>query len=290
MTAIVTWNVQCGMGCDGRVNLDRIAAGIGAMGESDVICLQEVARFMPDLDDGTGGDQAAILADRFPDHEPFFGPALDRAGETVGKRRQFGNMILSRLPVIQAFRHPLPRPPDSATKHMSRQATEVVIQTPGGTLRVITTHLEFHSHRQRSAQVEALRSLHQEVCGNVRQPAVDVADGPYAPAARPQAAVLCGDFNFIPTDPEYARMLAPFEDETPAFADASFVDAWPKVHGGTPHGPTCGIFDHDQWPEGPHCRDFFFVSGELVERIESVHVDTKTDASDHQPLRMTLAD
>lgn len=168
---------------------------------------------------------------------------------------------------------------------MPRQATEVVIQAPGGALRVITTHLEFYSHRQRSAQVEALRSLHQEVCGNARQPAVDVAGGPYARAARPQAAVICGDFNLIPTDPEYARMLAPFEDETPAFADA-----WPKVHGDAPHGPTCGIFDHDLWPQGPHCRDFFFIAGEPGDRIESVYADAETDASDHQPLRMTLAD
>ncbi len=289
MTAIVTWNIQCGLGCDGKVDLDRTARVIRAMGDADVICLQEVARLMPGL--GGGADQVADLSGLFPEYEFHFGAALDWAGEAAGKRRRFGNLILSRLPALQAFRHLLPEPSDPSVAHMPRQATEVTVRAAGGPLRILTTHLEFNSPRQRARQVDALRSLHRETSGNARRPGVDPGGGLYARVARPETAVICGDFNFTETDPEYGRLLAPFEDETPEVPRLPrLTDAWAAAHGEKPHAPTCGVFDQDQWLQGAHCRDFFFVTGDLAGRIESLEVDTETDASDHQPLRLTLAD
>jgi len=59
VTAIVSWNIQCGSGCDGVVDLERIARVVKAMGEADVICMQEVARNDPAI--AGGADQAAEL-------------------------------------------------------------------------------------------------------------------------------------------------------------------------------------------------------------------------------------
>jgi len=283
MTKVLTWNIQCGLGIDGRFDLDRIAAVIISMGDPDVICLQEVSRGMPDLDGGT--DQPELLAKLFPDHEPFFGTGPDCHDEsTNGARRSFGNMILSRLPVPSVFRHPLPQPAAAGVKHMARQATEATVATPGGPLRIMTTHLEFHTLEQRMAQIERLRALHFEAATNEKHSPKD-AEGPYKPLVRPEEMVLCGDFNFEPHDEEYAALQASFEDGV-----VSLEDGWRGVHGARQHDPTCGIHDHEQWPDGPHCRDFFFITPGVRARTTAIDVDIETDASDHQPLMLTLRD
>ena len=127
MTAIVTWNVQACRGVDGGVDPGRIARVIRSMGPVDVVCLQEVSRNDPEADGDAPVDQAAALSELFPDFEVYYGAAIDRAGGADGRRWQFGNMILTRPQAVQAFRHSLPRPADGASKHMPRQATEIVI-------------------------------------------------------------------------------------------------------------------------------------------------------------------
>jgi endonuclease/exonuclease/phosphatase family metal-dependent hydrolase len=283
MTRVVTWNVQYGWGADEALDLDRIATTIRSLADADVICLQELSRHDPELDDGAGADQPAFFAARFFQHEPYFGAALDRAGPSRSRRRQFGNMILSRLPVLEAYSYPLPQPAEPGIKHMRRIAVEAVVAAPGGPLRVTTTHLEFHSEPQRLAQVDALRALHAEACANTARPPLAVEQGTYRFMPRPAEAVLCGDFNFVVDDAAYVRITAPFGDGTPALRDA-----WRVRHGGKPHDPTCGIYDHDQWPQGAHARDFFFVSEALASRVKDVVVDTKTNASDHQPVLLVL--
>lgn len=282
MIAIVTWNIQYGLGCDGRYDLARIVATAKAMGSMDVFCVQEVAVNMPEMDKGKGEDQSATLAGLLPDFAPVFRPALDFAGAEDGKRRQFGNMILSRLPVIQVIVHPLPQPAAEGVKHMRRQALEVIVEAPAGPLRIVTTHLEFHSEMQRQAQVDRLREMHVEASANQRHPPLK-AGGTYVPLPRPSAGLICGDFNFPLEEDNYARMLAPFGDGTP-----DLVDAWVARHGRRPHDPTCGIHDAHQWPQGPHARDFIFISSELAPAVREVEVNTRTNASDHQPIRLVL--
>jgi endonuclease/exonuclease/phosphatase family metal-dependent hydrolase len=200
-----------------------------------------------------------------------------------GARSQFGNMILTRLPVLQAFRHLLPWPAELAVPSMQRVAVEAVLQAPWGPLRVITTHLEYYSARQRAAQVERLRDIHAEAAAHARD--VDHSrkeGGPFQNAARPAAAVLTADFNFRPDDPLYARLQARYADGTPRF-----VDAWQIRFPGRPHSPTIGVFDREQWPE-PFTCDFIFVTEDLADRVGEVRVNTDTDASDHQPVLLTL--
>jgi endonuclease/exonuclease/phosphatase family metal-dependent hydrolase len=284
MTTIITWNIQWGLGVDGRVDLERIAAVIAAMGGADVLCLQEVGRHMP-MAGGEDADQAKALAALFPGSERVFGAAVDRAGAAGQRRRRFGNLILSRLPVLQAFRHPLPQPAAAGIKHMPRQATEAVIAAPWGPLRVTTTHLEFHTEAQRLAQAERLRALHAEAAANESAPAYAAADPMYGPAPRPASGLICGDLNLVPGDAAYRAFTAPFADATPPL-----IDAWRHAKPGLAHAATCGIYDSAQWPQGAHCRDFFLLTPDLAERITDIAVDQRTDASDHQPVRLTLAD
>lgn len=239
---------------------------------------------MPEVDGGAGADQVARLAEGFPGYTTIYGAAVDLApaGECRA-RRQFGNLILSRLPVQQVFRHLLPQPPDRGVKHMPRQATEAVVAGRDGPLRIVTTHLEYHSEGQRLAQAERLRDLHAEVWANLEAPPLLEAKDPYGAPPRPIDAVYCGDFNILPDDPVYRRLLAPFDGGVPALRDA-----WPLAASGRPHPATCGLFDRRQWPEGGHCRDYFFVTETLAERIAGLAVDSETAASDHQPVRLTL--
>lgn len=280
MTTIVSWNIQAGLGVDGRTDLGRIGRVVAALADADVICLQEVE--CPGTP-ASAVDQFAAIPELFPRHTAIDGPCVQR-GAGRGEYR-FGNMLLSRLPVLSVFRHHLPWLAAPGVKHMPRQATEVTVETPAGPLRVVTTHLEYHSQAHRRAQVARLRELHAEAAAQEKNPAEAHTDGPYAGPVRPATSVLCGDFNMGVDSDEYAAMLTPYGGGAPTLADA-----WPALYPGRPHDPTCGIFDRVQWPAGPHCRDFFFVSEDLRSRLVSLSVDLETDASDHQPLALTLDD
>ncbi len=283
MTAIVTWNVQACRGVDGGVDPGRIARVIRSMGPVDVVCLQEVSRNDPEADGDAPVDQAAALSELFPDFEVYYGAAIDRAGGADGRRWQFGNMILTRPQAVQAFRHSLPRPADGASKHMPRQATEIVIAERGRALRIVTTHLEYYSAAQRAAQIDRLRELQAEAGANHRTPPPDPGRGPFAAAPRPASLVLCGDFNLVAGDDHYRRVIAAAADDA-----CSLFDGWTSCRGDVAHDPTCGVFDGDQWPGGAHCRDFMFVTRDVARRIRSIDVDLDTDASDHQPIRLDL--
>jgi len=278
--SIVSWNIQCGLGCDGVFDLARIARVTRALGDADVICYQEVARLDPAY--ANGADQQAELRALFPGYEVFFGAGLDRGGGEhggpEGARRQFGNALLSRLPVVQIFRHLLPHPAAGGIKHMQRQAIEAVVQTKSGPLRVVTTHLEYFSAAHRAAQIARLREIQAEVAANEVAPA-KAARSPYDPTPRPAALVLCGDFNVKPDDAEYTQLMA-----------EPLVDAWCVARGAEPQPPSTGLFDRKQWPMGGHCRDYFAVTADVAQRIAAVEIDVTTDASDHQPLLLTLRD
>lgn len=133
------------------------------------------------------------------------------------------------------------------------------------------------------AQVKAIHALHQQVCDNIRWPGKDPRSGPYRWVARPETTVICGDFNFTPDNAEYTQLLSEFRHQT-----TRLIDAWRVCDGVRVHRPTCGIHDKHQWPEGPHARDFFFITEDLRAKVKDVVVDEKSDASDHQPVLLIL--
>lgn len=167
---------------------------------------------------------------------------------------------------------------------MRRQALETLIDTPSGPLRVTNTHLEYHSAEQRRAQVERLLLLQVEAASGETPILQTSVSEPYAASTFVKSAILCGDFNLEPSDPLYALL------NQSARGEAFYRDSWRVVYPDRPHPPTCGIFDAKQWPEGPHCRDFIFVTGDLSQRIGIITVNEQTAASDHQPVMIGFKD
>lgn len=282
---LITWNVQWCRGVDKRVDPARVIADAQRIADFDVLCLQEIADNYPDplLGGSRGENQFAVLASLLPGYTAIEGVAVDQQGEN-GKRRRFGNMILSRYPVKQAYRHLLPYPADHEVPSMPRVAVEAVVAAPFGDVRVITSHLEYYSERKRAAQVAALRDIYAEGYAYADNPRVGQEDeGPYLAVARPAATIVTGDFNLEPEDPLHELMCTPFLDGTPPL-----FDAWEVAHPDAPHAPTFKIYEK-QVPGEPelHC-DFIFISDELRGRLEGVRVDTQTQVSDHQPVLITL--
>lgn len=277
---LVSWNIQWGRGADGRVDLDRIVAHAKRFaGDFDVLCLQEVSAGYPELPGCDGSDQFEALAARLPEYTRIDGVATDTPHPSGGRRR-FGNMMLSRLPVRQVFRHLLPWPSDPAVPSMQRIALEATLATPGGLVRVTTTHLEYYSPMQRAAQVQRLRELHHEAVAQAhsRRPGT-AAEGPFDHVPRGAAAILAGDFNFKPGSTEHRLLTSPIDAQTP-----SYVDAWRARHPNIPHPPTVGVHDQVQWPGPPFTWDFIFASADLVPRLRDLRADPQSDASDHQPM------
>ena len=283
---LITWNVQWCCGVDKRVDPERIVAEAKRIADFDVLCLQEIADNFPDprLAGSAGENQFDELARLLPGYTAIPGVATDHPAEN-GRRRRFGNLILSRLPVKQVFRHLLPSPVDPGVNGMARIAVEAALVASSGEIRVITTHLEWYSAKQRSAQVEELRAIYAEGRRHARLGSiVDTSGGPFNTYLRPAATIITGDFNLEPYDPLHARMGAPFADGTPPLCDA-----WELIHPGVPHPATFKVYE--KWVPGDpelHC-DFIFVSEELKARVADIRVDRKSQASDHQPVILELA-
>jgi len=283
---LITWNTQWCRGIDKRVDPARIVRHARAIADFDVLCLQEIANNFPDprLPGSRGENQFAELSRLLPGYQPVPGVAVDVAAADGG-RRHFGNMIFSRYPVGQVFRHLLPYPVDPGVNGMPRIALEAVVEAPFGPLRVITTHLEYYGKLKRSAQVEALRAIYAEGSGHARLGTiVDREGGPFETWLRPAATVLTGDFNFEPDDPMHERIGTSFADGTPSLADA-----WGLAHPHEPHPATFKIYEKERPGEPEQHCDFIFVSADLAPRVKVMRVDQDTQASDHQPVYLELA-
>lgn len=278
---LVSYNIQYGLGKDGTYDLARIA---DAIKDADVIALQEVERFWQ-----RSGmvDQPAEIAQHLPGFHWIYGANLDmdasvlnEHGNPVHRRRQFGNMLLSRLPIVSSRNHLLPKFGAVNQHTMQRGILETVIDMPdAGPVRVHSTHLCHLSAGTRLPQVDHLLDLHRNApaeggawSGGHPNPHAGWTEGTMPPM--PQDAILMGDFNFEPTDPEYPKIVGPWSEQHGRIIPlASFVDSW------TASG-------HDEG-EGITCNgkriDYICASSALAPRIEKTWIDIEAAGSDHQP-------
>ncbi len=273
---ILSWNIQNAKGCDGRVDLNRIIVYLKAQEPLDLICLQEVARFFPEYTTPEHPDQLTALAKAFPEYLPVWGAALSWPGERQMQRREYGNLTLVRQQLLDSRLHVLP----GITAHSAsgvwrtpRCAVETLIAGPQGPLRVLNTHLAYHDIYERQQQLEYLSSL-QAAANRQQQEHNGFGHGIFAQPYQTDRTLVCGDLNLDSTSEQYFWLR-----------DQGWKDAWSLTHVDQPHHPTCGIFDAEQWPQGPHCRDFFML--QYIKPL-NLHVDTTTQLSDHQPLVLTL--
>jgi len=289
----VSYNIQWGTGKDGRVDLARIAGEIGA---ADVIALQEVDRFWTR---SRMIDQTAEFAALFPEHHWVYGPGMDMDASIRGddrrlvtRRRQFGNMVLSRAPILAARNHLLPKMALEEKLSLQRAAQEAVIEAPSGPLRVYSVHLNHSSAEERLIQIARLR---QVVAGAPDEGAawtgrdfhpVWEEDGPQPPM--PARAILMGDFNLTPDSPEHAALCGPSEGGggngrgDGSGSGDGLVDSWRAL--GHEEGPgwTC--------PEarGDRRIDYALVTADLKDRLRAMSVDHAAQGSDHQPIRVEM--
>jgi endonuclease/exonuclease/phosphatase family metal-dependent hydrolase len=277
---LVTWNTQWCCGLDGVVSPQRIVDGARALCDFDVLCLQEVAQHYPRLQGAPDHDQPALVAQLLPGFQVFFAPAVDEW--EGGTRRRFGNLVATRLPVAKWEQHLLPYPADGGVRSMPRVCAVLTVLDPQlGPVRVMTTHLEYYSARQRMAQAKALRELHAEYCEQAASPPELSHDGsPFQSKVHTANAVLCGDFNLEPAQPEYAEITAPF-------TGGRLWDCWTLLNGTRPHAPTFRLFDRTYGPDPVAC-DFVFVSDSLKGRVQSLAIDEATKVSDHQPVAVEI--
>ncbi len=274
----VSYNIQWGTGKDGRIDLSRIAAEVGA---ADAIAFQEVERFWTR---SHGSDQAAELAALFPEHHWVYGPGLDLDGSRRGddgrlirRRRQFGNMLLSRTPILSSRNHVLPKMNLPEKLSLQRAALEAVIAAPSGPLRVHSLHLNHSSAQERLIQVARLREIVAGApgeggawSGRDYDPVWNL-DGPQPPMPAP--AILMGDFNLRPDSEEHGALCA---------GSGGLVDSWLAL--GHEEGPgwTCREAD------GGWRIDYAFVTADLKDRLRAMTVDHAAQGSDHQPIRVEM--
>jgi endonuclease/exonuclease/phosphatase family metal-dependent hydrolase len=173
---LVTFNTHHAVGRDGRHDLPRLATVLAAAG-ADVVCLQEVDRHFGSRSEGV--DQATLLA-RGLDMHLAWGPAIDEPPVKADERRQYGNALLTRLPIRSSDVVPLPGDGEP------RSALRTTLGLDGGLLEITTTHLSTRSAAERAAQAAVLAAL--------------------------PSAVLVGDFNAEPDAPELAVLRERFRD------------------------------------------------------------------------------
>src|SRR4051795_5391605 len=149
---LVTFNIHHGVGDDGRHDLPRLARVLAAA-DADVICLQEVDRHYGDRSENV--DQGLLLA-RALDMQLAWGPAIEEPRPGGLPRAEYGNAVLSRLPILVSDVHRLPGAGEP------RCALRTMIELDGGLLWVTATHLTTSSVPERQQQVAALAALHAE--------------------------------------------------------------------------------------------------------------------------------
>lgn len=284
---LASYNIQYGKGKDLKYDLARICAAIES---ADIIALQEVERHWPrsgDIDQPA--EIARLLGGKY---YWVYGPGFDidaNGGKPGNRRAQFGNMVLSRFPIVSSRHHLLPKMGLTKQYSLQRSLIEAVIVSPqGNALRVNSLHLSHCGDGDRAPQVEKLLEIHRTApleggawCGE--RDDVEWTFGKPQPPM-PAEAVYMGDFNLTPDSPLYARLTGPWSGDYGRMSHAGgLVDAF-VVAGGAENDPKDWTCDTCTPPTTLRRLDYCFVSTELSKRIKKAWVDQKAQGSDHQPI------
>ncbi|NKB62789.1 MAG: hydrolase [Gammaproteobacteria bacterium] len=282
---LVSYNIQYGKGQDNIVDIERI---VGEIQGADVIALQEVDRFWP----RTGMvDQVQQITERLPEYYWVYGAGVDlhcsQSPPHENRRRQFGNMILSRYPIESSRHHLLPKLGSIGPLSIQRSAIEASIKPCSYKLRIYSVHLTHLSSQTRIPQIERLFDIHNTaetegfaVNGNLE--GFDWQDGVDDQEVSPHAIIM-GDFNCQPDSPEYDIMTGPKCDYGGRIiSPKGFVDAWTIVGNDEDTGYTSDVHNI------PARLDYCLVSSALKSTIVHCHVDSQANGSDHLPIWIEL--
>ena len=285
---IVTYNIQYGIGLDGKYDVGRIADAVRG---ADVIALQEVTRNNP----RNGGlDMVAEICEALPEYFAAYGSNFEvnigsrlENGRAISTSFQLGNMVLSTTPIHLSRNLLLPRSRSLETMNFQRGALEALVETPLGFIRFYSTHLDHRSPVERQGQIRFLRqrllNYALEGGGLSGIPEIGLPDLPY-----PEAFVVMGDFNMLPGSSEYVELAGRPDHEfgMPLTADLA-VDVAQRL----------AVADLVTWvdPERPadksrhKCIDYIFTSASLARSLKRLWSDSDAVGSDHLPLWAELS-
>ncbi len=198
----MTYNVHSCRGLDLRVRPDRIARVIKEC-EPDLVALQEL-----DVNRRWSGriDQPKVIAERLRMHS-HFQPAVILEGE------HYGIAVLSRYPIEiekagHLISHGTPRFLSSRLASWMnplfepREAIFCRVQTPGGSLYFMNTHLSLRP-KEKIAQAESLAG--PDWMGSISDPSLPV--------------IFCGDFNAGPKSKVYTLFRREFKEVRSSLTD-----------------------------------------------------------------------
>ncbi|MBZ9859694.1 endonuclease/exonuclease/phosphatase family protein [Mesorhizobium sp. CA12] len=280
---IVSYNIQYGIGLDGKYDVGRIADAVRG---ADVVALQEVTRNNPRNGDR---DMVAEISEALPDYFAAYGSNFEvnigsrlENGRAISTSFQLGNMVLSKTPIHLSRNLLLPRSRSLEAMNFQRGALEALIETPLGFIRFYSTHLDHRSPVERQSQIRFLRqrllNYALEGGGLSGIPEIGLPDLPY-----PEAFIVMGDFNMLPGSPEYVELAGRPDHEfgMPLTADLA-VDVAQRL----------AVADLVTWvdPDRPDdksrhkCIDYIFTSASLARSLKRLWSDRDAVGSDHLPL------
>jgi endonuclease/exonuclease/phosphatase family metal-dependent hydrolase len=248
-------------------------------------------------------DQPALIQELMPDRYAAYGSPFDvdasrhdDLGRLINRRRQFGQMTLSRWPILAARAHILPKLDTGWRFNMVTGALETVIATPGGPLRLFNIHLGDASVEERLLQIEHLMGLLRHASreggawnGTEADPGHWQTENP---PPLPAEAILLGDFNAEPGSAEYVavtrgtRPPGPLSDKA-AGSHHAFVDSWIAAGHQARRGITYRR-NPAQLAEWDQRIDYCFLPLALVPRLLDARIDAEAIGSDHQPVWVEL--
>jgi endonuclease/exonuclease/phosphatase family metal-dependent hydrolase len=226
---VMAYNLHLFLDGDGQHSLERLRETIAADGADIVaVCESDGLRFTAGHVDGLRwlGSQLGYYT--------AFGADT--------RKQSYGVGLLSRWPLTDVSVLELP-----IERSLTRIAVSARVQTPAGPLPVISTHLSVASEESADAQSRQIQRLREQ-------------------AADFEQAVVMGDFNITPDDPEYDSL------------QAAFTDAWVAAEQTEGPGKTYPTDD-------PRQRiDYVFLQGDWTVRAAT----TAGTGSDHRAVSADL--
>jgi len=240
---VATYNIHRGLGRDRHLDFERVANVILDL-DADIIALQEVET------PATIVDGAIALVHRLGEqgYQAVHGPTIR------SKRGSYGNVLLSRLPVMRHFGHDLSQagrePRGLIEAHLSLNGCVAgqSVRPRGQELRCWATHLGLRRWERRRQIERMVERIARDRRGEALQSPV----------------ILLGDFNVWNRRPRALRLLEEHLEAAPL--RATYPSYWPLL---------------------PLDR-IWFGGGLRVQRLEVLKTRAARIASDHLPLRATL--
>ncbi len=199
------------------------------------------------------------------------------------QRRQFGNLIMSRYPILSSRHFLLPKIGSIDALSIQRSIIEATIDCDDVRLRIYSVHLCHLSTTSRLQQVDRLLEIHRQAVHEGAAMSGDLSGIPYQSGINeqkvPYHAIMMGDFNCQPDSREYERIVGPSSDYGGRLCpEDGFVDAW-----------TAAGHARDQGHTGEICKvpvilDYCFLSPAIRHRVQHCSVDISATGSDHYPL------